>query len=484
MKKRISLLLIFLLLVSSGFQASASVSPSLSEVKPEVTFGMTPLGMDKFNDWIPGKWYEVPFTWCVQHGYFIGTDLNMIEAERCITRAEYLTVLNRYFGYTGPGNIRGIADVSEGDWFYEDVAIGYAAGITVGVSQTRFLPNAAISREQAFTMFGRALSSEYSEKDAFDSFSDHAELSTWARDSTAILLAQKIIEGFPDGTLRPQDIISRAEVAQILYKYNATRIEADASLQHHDDTATNNEALPSSDPNPPVPDGLSTEHNNVSYPSPDEISDGSESKTGQCNYGDDTEEGLPPAGVPSVQFEPMNGSPPVFQRVEYGRVTPPDDPIKQGYIFGGWYTSTDELGEKFNFSHDEAVSGMYLYARWYTPDEWEVIRSLENNSNISIFVQTDLLATIGQLKIPCKISYGSENTADIHIALYLSDPNGRPGEMLGQLLLSPGGMVDEIPVDHMPDYGNYAALFVSTIENGGTFQLEALLYVGYLWDVR
>lgn len=171
-----------------------------------------------FADWNPGAWYSPAMTWCVQEGYFEGTDRNTIEAERPITRAEFLAVMVRFFHCTGAADISFLKDVSSADWFYHSVSAGYAAQITNGISETSFAPHQNITREQAFTMYIRAMQPSGISSVSLSRFRDAVQISSWAYHSVSLIVSLDVIEGYEDFTLRPGKEISRAEVAQMLYR--------------------------------------------------------------------------------------------------------------------------------------------------------------------------------------------------------------------------------------------------------------------------
>ncbi len=65
-----------------------------------------------------------------------------------ITRAEFVTIINRAFGYRSAGG-HPFRDVPGTAWYAEDVDIGYTEGYITGTSPTAFSPNLSITREEA-----------------------------------------------------------------------------------------------------------------------------------------------------------------------------------------------------------------------------------------------------------------------------------------------------------------------------------------------
>jgi len=74
-----------------------------------------------------------------------------------ITRAEFVTIINRAFGYRSAGG-HPFRDVPGTAWYAEDVDIGYTEGYITGTSPTAFSPNLSITREEAeafYSMVGK-----------------------------------------------------------------------------------------------------------------------------------------------------------------------------------------------------------------------------------------------------------------------------------------------------------------------------------------
>ncbi len=111
--------------------------------------------------------------------------------------------------------------------------------ITAGDNQGNFNPENKISREEAVTMLVNSL--DYSQESQTCDYSDAGEISDWARD--AVIYAGKInlVKGYPDGTFRPAQNITRAEAASLFeqfldYKgdrYRFYGIIKNVDLSHH-----------------------------------------------------------------------------------------------------------------------------------------------------------------------------------------------------------------------------------------------------------
>ena len=67
----------------------------------------------------------------------------------------------------------------------------------------------------------------------------------------------------------------------------------------------------------------------------------------------------------SVRFVLNNGSPDIVRKAEGGSVTMPEDPVREGHIFSGWFYSPD-AGVAFPgaFKNESITENTVVYARW------------------------------------------------------------------------------------------------------------------------
>ena len=104
-------------------------------------------------------------------------------------------------------------DVSTGHTFYDEIHYLVEKEIIQGYPDNTFQPNQGVTRAQAATMIGRALGLDGTKKTT--PFSDvSAEMSA----SGYIQVAAKkgIIQGYQDGTFRPNTIVTRGQLAIFL----------------------------------------------------------------------------------------------------------------------------------------------------------------------------------------------------------------------------------------------------------------------------
>ncbi len=159
-----------------------------------------------------GHWAESVIDKWSDKGVLSGDGDGTFRPDDSITRAEFAKVIVTAKGYTDPTNIS-YTDVSKNDWYYYSLSLASAAGIINGYDDGTFRPEAQITREEASAIISRAYNLSGS---GSINFTDSYQISDWAVSYVAQLCANNIIRGYEDGSFRPQDPITRAETVQIL----------------------------------------------------------------------------------------------------------------------------------------------------------------------------------------------------------------------------------------------------------------------------
>lgn len=109
-------------------------------------------------------------------------------------------------------------DVYSGAWYYDAVRYVYENGLIAGVASDCFAPDMDTSRGQLVTMLWRmAGEPNYGTNSGFDDVSSSAY---YAR-AVAWASSENIVAGFPDGSFRPNEYITREQMAAFFMKYAA-----------------------------------------------------------------------------------------------------------------------------------------------------------------------------------------------------------------------------------------------------------------------
>lgn len=112
------------------------------------------------------------------------------------------------------------SDVTEGDWHYDIVCEFNEYGVIEGYSDGTFRPDQSITRAEFAAILSRFVTSIGSfDMVEYDiSFSDVNE-GQWFYDDIMLLANYGIVNGYSDGTFRPNNEITREEIAFIMYKF-------------------------------------------------------------------------------------------------------------------------------------------------------------------------------------------------------------------------------------------------------------------------
>ena len=104
-----------------------------------------------------------------------------------------------------------LSDVTRGQWFNHAVSTLSSMGIVKGHNDGTFAPNAPITRAEF-----AAIAARFDDKntDTSSKFTDIA--SHWAKNEIGIAANKGWINGYPDGTFRPNQYITRAEAMTLV----------------------------------------------------------------------------------------------------------------------------------------------------------------------------------------------------------------------------------------------------------------------------
>ena len=152
--------------------------------------------------------------WAVKSGVTNGLSDTMFGPYESCTRAQIVTFLWRAAGSPEPKTAVRFADVPAGSYYAKAVAWAIENGITNGMTETTFAPNATCTRGQSVTFLYRALKGTASGSANFtDVKSDafYADAINWA-------VANNVTNGTSNTTFSPNADCTRAEIVTFLYR--------------------------------------------------------------------------------------------------------------------------------------------------------------------------------------------------------------------------------------------------------------------------
>lgn len=142
-----------------------------------------------------------------------------------ISRQELASLLSRSAGLTPVGKPeKSFTDVSPKCWSFGYINSAVKAGYLEGISKTLFDPEGIATRAQAIKALAclsglSSLAGEMTKQEANKTliqFADASKVPDWAARYMAIASTKKLITGYPDGCIKPNQPITRAEAAKLL----------------------------------------------------------------------------------------------------------------------------------------------------------------------------------------------------------------------------------------------------------------------------
>lgn len=176
---------------------------------------------DTFSDVTKDDWYYDSVKYVYENNLMQGTE-NGFEPEIKMSRAMLVTVLYRMANPEESESSHSFTDVKAGQWYSDAVAWAASNGIINGISETEFMPDSEVTREQMAVIiyrFAKMQGYDTDGKSDMTVFSDSDEISDWAIDAVKWANKENIINGTSNSTLSPKNASTRAQVATILMRF-------------------------------------------------------------------------------------------------------------------------------------------------------------------------------------------------------------------------------------------------------------------------
>lgn len=188
---------------------------------------------DFYDTWLDAQYFpDVIGHWSEENIYavncrdwMVGKETGNFEPEVSLTRAEAAAIMVRAMGYdtltptTAP---LPFTDIS-GHWAQNEIHIAQEKGLVKGKGDNLFDPDGNITREEAAQLLDRLLQYGKPALPATSPFSDLSP-SQWSYEAVINMKEHNIINGYPNGTFKPEGQITRAEIAKLM-KYASSRID-------------------------------------------------------------------------------------------------------------------------------------------------------------------------------------------------------------------------------------------------------------------
>ena len=177
---------------------------------------------EPFVDVAEGDWFYDAVVYAYQNELMDGVGGNRFAPNSETTRAQLVTILYRLEGQPAVSGDLPFTDVEAGIWYTDAILWAAQNNIVNGVNDTEFAPGDDLTRQQLVTILYR-----YAEAKGYDvsasadlsGYPDAGQVQDYAQPAMAWAVAENIIQGMEDGTLKPAGNASRAQIATILMRF-------------------------------------------------------------------------------------------------------------------------------------------------------------------------------------------------------------------------------------------------------------------------
>ena len=161
--------------------------------------------------------YYDAIIWAADKGITTGKTADTFGINDGCTRAQIVTFLYRAAGSpeVKADTVNPFTDVSKDSVYYNAILWAVEKGITKGTTATTFDPNAVCTRGQIVTFLFRASGDE--KVATGTNFADVAA-GSYCADAVAWAVANKVANGFADGTFRPEATCTRGQAVTFIYR--------------------------------------------------------------------------------------------------------------------------------------------------------------------------------------------------------------------------------------------------------------------------
>ncbi|WP_010274334.1 S-layer homology domain-containing protein [Paenibacillus senegalensis] len=177
--------------------------------------GVAQAGSDPSDHWAK----EEIAAW-IESGLMEGYPDGTFRPDRAITRAETASLIYRVLGFSKVGTDASQAaafhDMAEGAWYFDVLSAAIAAGYMNGYEDGTIRPDQVVTRQEMAVMLMRIAQRE-ADVEAAEVFTD--PLPSWSKGAIGASTAAGWVQGYPDGTFRANGTLTRAEAVVMLGRF-------------------------------------------------------------------------------------------------------------------------------------------------------------------------------------------------------------------------------------------------------------------------
>ncbi len=163
---------------------------------------------------VSSSWAATSIERWLDVGLVQGDEQGRFNPSNNLTRGELATIFTNMFGLTQRA-ANNYADLNGNEWYADAILKCTAAGIMNG-DGVNCNATMAVTRQEAMTMFARALGIENGNISTLGQFKDGSSTASWAASALSAMVDMNIIAGVGNGLLAPTANIDRASTMKLL----------------------------------------------------------------------------------------------------------------------------------------------------------------------------------------------------------------------------------------------------------------------------
>ncbi len=201
------------LLLLSKYNLKGSGSWSLGQETGDVWNYYTKWANGLYFTDIAASWAREEIMDTLMRGEMKGVNSSYFEPERKITRAEFVTLILRKFDIPVDSSLPNSFADTAAHWAKDEINTAAKHGIIFGTGDKKFLPDKSVTRQEACSVLRRIMKLEFNGNSV--SFTDVSKENP-AYEDIAAVCSHGLFGGFPDGSFRPVQGITRGEAAAVM----------------------------------------------------------------------------------------------------------------------------------------------------------------------------------------------------------------------------------------------------------------------------
>jgi hypothetical protein len=168
---------------------------------------------------IAGHWAQAFIEGMVKKGLISGFPDGTYKPEASLTRAQYAALIAKTFQLTPKKEAVKFKDVAADFWAKSAIEQASRMGFLSGYPDGTFRPNNNLTRVQAIVSLVSGLGLTGGNPNSLQTYTDRAEIPSYATDEVATATEKRLAVNYPVvAALNPMRDITRAEVAAIIYQ--------------------------------------------------------------------------------------------------------------------------------------------------------------------------------------------------------------------------------------------------------------------------